>query len=312
VTLGEAMLRLSTQSQAQIVGAQALDIHVGGSESNVAAALASLGTPSAWVSCLPDTPLGRRVVRPIAATGVDVSPTRFVQSGRVGLYFVEMGSPPRPSAVWYDRADSAFSHAVQVEPSVLDGARAAVVSGITPALSQRAQSAAFRFTDAARQRGVAVVVDVNYRSRLWEPSAARPVLTDLVGQADIAICGAADAHTVFGLDGSDEDLAIAFAREQAPSARLVVLTCGDRGSVAVSDEGVTSRPAIPLQIVDRFGAGDAFVAGLLHVVLGGGTTADALVFGSALAALACTVPGDIAAFTSDDVQAVLEGHTLRR
>jgi 2-dehydro-3-deoxygluconokinase len=313
VTFGEAMLRLSPPSRERLESTTMLDMHVGGAESNVAVALARLGTPTAWVSCLPDTPLGRRVAAAIAGAGVDISHVRFVPDGRVGLYFVEFGSPPRPTSVWYDRADSAFSLAVDWEASALEGARFAVVSGITPALSQRARSSVIEFVSQARSRGVSVVVDVNYRSRLWTPVQALPVVSELISRADIVVCSAADARTVFGGEGPDKDVAVSFAEQYASAARLVCMTCSDRGSLAVERGGsVIRQTAIPTDVVDRFGAGDAFLAGVIYTLLSDGSARDALAFASALAALKCTVHGDHSTFTRADVDAVLAGEMLRR
>ena len=203
VAFGEAMLRLSAPGRELLGRTRSLDVHVGGAESNVAAALARLGTPSAWASVLPGNPLGHRVECAVAATGVDTSAVRFTEDGRVGLYFVEFGSAPRPTTVWYDRADSAFAQAAAFEPAQLDGAHYAVISGITPALSDRAREANLAFAAEARARDVAVVLDVNYRSRLWEPEPALAGIEALVREARIVVCSARDAAAVFGIEGAD-------------------------------------------------------------------------------------------------------------
>src|SRR4051794_1633226 len=116
------MLRLSAPGRELLARSPALDVNVGGAESNVAAALARLGTQAAWVSVLPDTPLGHRVRDAVAAAGVATRHVRFTEGGRVGLYFVEFGASPRPTSVWYDRAGSAFAEAATFEPAALDGA----------------------------------------------------------------------------------------------------------------------------------------------------------------------------------------------
>src|SRR4029079_3513520 len=106
-----------------------------------------------WVRALPDSPPGPPARDAIAAAGVDTTHVRFTEDGRVGLYFVEFGSPPRPTSVWYDRERSAVAEAATFDPAVLDGARYAVLSGITPALSERAAQANLELADAARQTG---------------------------------------------------------------------------------------------------------------------------------------------------------------
>ena len=312
VAFGEAMLRLSAPGHELLGRTPSLDVHVGGAESNVAAALARLGTPSAWASVLPDNPLGHRVERAVAAAGADTSAVRFVEGGRVGLYFAEFGATPRPTSVWYDRADSAFAQAATFEPGQLDGARYAVVSGITPALSVRAREANLAFAAEARARDAAVVVDVNYRSRLWEPEPALAGVEPLVREARIVVCSARDAATVFGIEGTDADVVARLAADWAPAAELVCLTCSERGVVASHGGEIVSRSAVRAEPVDRFGAGDAFVAGLLDALLRGEDAGDAIAFGCGLAALKTTVPGDMSPFGRADVEAIVVGEVLRR
>ena len=97
VTLGEAMLRLSSKGGVRLRSAEYLDLHVAGSEANVAAALSSLGGEAAWISALPVGPLGDRIIGEMSAAGVDVTGVERVEDGRVGLFFVEFGAPPRPT-----------------------------------------------------------------------------------------------------------------------------------------------------------------------------------------------------------------------
>jgi 2-dehydro-3-deoxygluconokinase len=250
----------------------------------------------------------------VAAAGVDVSAVRYTADGRVGLYFVEFGAAPRATEVFYDRAASSCAQAVGFDPSTLDGARFAVVSGITLGLSRHAREVALAFAAAARASGAEVVVDVNYRARLWGPDAAREATAALTREAAVVVCSARDASTVFGVaEADDRAAALAFAARFAPAARLVCLTCSERGSIAVEPGGiVTAHPAVPATVVDRFGAGDAFVAGIVDSLLSGLATADTLAFAARLAALKCTVAGDLSLASRADVTALTSGDLLRR
>ena len=111
VTVGEAMLRLSVRPGDLLQDADVFNVHVAGSEANVAYAAARVGLDAAWVSALPDHPLGRRIATTLTAGGVDTSLVRWVADGRLGLYFVELGIPPRPTTVIYDRAASTMAMA---------------------------------------------------------------------------------------------------------------------------------------------------------------------------------------------------------
>ena len=125
------MLRLSPSDRGRLQESARLDAHVAGAEANVATALASLGVETAWVSALPENPLGQRVARTLRAAGVDLGRVVWKADARLGLFFIEFGASPRPTTVWYDRAGSAFSAMTTCDPSALAGAGYAVTSGIT-------------------------------------------------------------------------------------------------------------------------------------------------------------------------------------
>jgi sugar/nucleoside kinase (ribokinase family) len=155
---------------------------------------------------------------------------------------------------------------------------------------------------------------VNYRARLWGPEAARDATADVLHDAAVVVCSARDARTVLALDGDDDAALARGLRERyAPAAELVCLTCSERGSVALAADGaVAAHPFVAATIVDRFGAGDAFLAGLLDVLLDDGEPAAALAFAANLAALKCTVAGDLSPFRRADVEALAAGEVLRR
>jgi 2-dehydro-3-deoxygluconokinase len=300
------MLRLSPPASGRLEEAGSLDVHVAGAELNVAVALASLGVSAGWISALPDSPLGRRVLRDARAAGVD---TQHVQlrDGRMGLFFVEFGLGPRPTSVWYDRERSAFLALGDIDPVALEGARYAVVSGVTPALGARGRALAERFAASAREAGAKLCVDVNHRTRLWSGEEARSALAPLVAQADVVVCSRVDAAEVFGFGGAEpEELVDALMREQAENAELVVLTLGAAGALGLERGGApVLQPAYPDAARDRVGGGDAFLAGLLWGLLEDTGLSESLARGAALAALKRTVAGDLARFTRDEVLAVL-------
>ena len=124
--------------------------------------------------------------------------------------------------------------------------------------------------------------------------------------AEVVVCSARDASTVFGVEDREVGaMALELTERFAPAARLVCLTCSERGSVAVEPGGVvTMQPWVPATVVDRFGAGDAFMAGIVDSLLGGASAAEALSFAARLAALKCTVAGDQSQFSRADVDAL--------
>lgn len=286
------MLRLSTPGR--VDRADSLDVHVAGSESNVAVALAQLGWDASWFSALPDTPPGRRVANELRVCGVDVSPVRWVEGARVGLFFIEIAEPPRNTTVWYDRAGSAAAalEPGDLDPGLLDGADYAVVSGITAGIGPGPRALALRFASEAASRGAKVCVDVNYRPRLWGEEEAGPAIAGLLAGADVVVCSAHDAERLWSLEGEPRDTTVRLRETLAPGSELVVLTTGSAGAVASLPDGtVLEQPAYPTTVVDKVGAGDAFVGGLLWGLEARGV-AEALRAGALAAALKCTLRGD--------------------
>jgi 2-dehydro-3-deoxygluconokinase len=309
VTLGEALLRLTTHEGERLEDARELRVHVAGAEANVAAGLARLGVDVAWLSRLPKSPLGRRVAADMGVAGVDVEHICWAEDGsRIGIFYAEASAAPRATQVWYDRRDSAFA---QMDPGELDervlaGASWAVLSGITPALGASARSLADHFVSQARAHGVKVCLDVNYRANLWSPAEAQTALAPLIRAASVVVCGRADAERVFGLGGADIDVARLLQEAYCPEAELVVLTLGHRGCLTIDEAGtVLDQPSFPAEVLDPFGTGDAFVAGLIWGLLDGAPR-EAVARASAVAALKCTVRGDQARISAEEVESLLD------
>ncbi len=305
VTFGESMIRLTTPLGVRLESAVALDLTVGGAESNVAVALARLGRRVAWLSALPENPLGRRIAREIGMHGVDVSRVVWVIDSRAGVYFMDTGSQPRPTRVLYDRANSAIAalDAGAIDTSPVRSARALHLTGITPALSASAREACIRLSAAAEDAGIPVVLDVNYRARLWSGAEARDGLAPLLARVTLLLCGIDDARTIWGLTGEPAEVARSLLDRS--SARVVVVTAGARGAVAISrvePDTVLHQPAAAVLSVDAVGAGDAFAAGFLHCWLDvPDDLASALRSGVALAALKMTIAGDFAIVTAEEL-----------
>ena len=306
VTIGEAMLRLSVPAGVRLEETERLDLHVAGAEANTAIALAQLGRNVSWISWLPRNPLGRRVGRELRANGVDISHVHWVDGKRIGVYFVELASPPRPVSVVYDRVGSAAATmaADDLPDDVIDSAKVVHLSGITPALSESCRVLSLEVAERARSGPALLTVDINYRAKLWSPEDARSCLTDLARGADVVVVTREDASDVFGVGGDPVDMVTRLRK--ILEAGYVVLTLGDEGSIWDSDQDTGSEPAIPTVIVDRLGAGDAFMAGVID-----GLLADDLVqgvrTGTVLASLALGTDGDHVITTREEVERILAG-----
>ncbi|HYO29207.1 MAG TPA: sugar kinase [Thermomicrobiales bacterium] len=328
VSFGEAMLRLTPPRHEPLERALSLDISPGGAELNSAVTAAALGVPAVWVSCLPENPLGRNLARQALASGVDLSRVRWIpdEDGRMGLYFLEEGADPRPSAVTYDRAASAFA---RIAPGAFDWeailaeAGALHISGITPAVGEGPRAETGAAIRAANKLGVPVAFDLNYRSKLWSEAEARACFVEVVPQVDILFASRSGLRTFFGLDGTYEEVltqaherlglaTTVLSRKKGKTSREVRL-----GSVAMGQDGqVIEGPWRSVEVVDRLGGGDAFAGAFLAgYVRHPEDLARCVALGGAAQALKHTMHGDFLIATREQIEAAVadtEGGVLQR
>jgi len=310
-TFGEAMLRLSVPIGERLGTAPAFGVHVGGSESNVAVALARLGHRVGWSSRLPDSALGRRVAETIRAAGVDVTGIRWVENSRLGTFFVELRGWPSVPHVIYDRVGSACCGltADDLDWSVLTAARLVHLTGITPALSPSCRATALEAAERVRSSGAMLSVDVNYRAKLWRPDDAAATVRLLMRGADLVLCSSEDAKELFGFEGPTREVACRLA--EFAECQRVVITTGASGA-AWCDAGDTGSAdgMLAALIVDRIGAGDAFAAGVIDGLLRG-ELADGVRMGIAMATITLGAHGDLYPGTRDEANHLVDGVARR-
>ncbi len=302
-SFGEAMIRLSVPAGTRLETAHQLELHPAGAEVNVVAALARLGHACGWVSALPDQALGRLVSNALRQAGVDVSAVLWT-GGRMGSYFVEFALPPRATQVIYDRADSCITHLQpeQIPWDYLLDTRLLHLTGITPPLSPGCQHIVAEAIHRAREQGVAVSFDVNYRGKLWSAAAAAATLLPLMQNVDLLFCSSRDAQTLFACRGTPAER-VAQLVEQT-GAKQVVMSLGEQGVIGWDGGVVRQEAARPVGIVDRIGAGDALAAGVIHGWLAGDFAA-ALRYGVTLAALALSQQGDMVITTREELEGLV-------
>lgn len=329
VCFGEAMLRLTPPGHERLERTTSLDVTAGGAELNTAVALRALEIGAGWVSVLPETPLGRLIARQARAADVDLSGIVWVpeSAGRTGVYFLEEGVDPRPSAVTYDRASSAMA---KIDANAFDwkrllaGASALHISGITPAISASCRQATREAMDAAKSAKVPIAFDLNYRSKLWSEQEARETFQDLAPRSDILFASRSGLRTFFDIDG-DRESVLRTARQELGLDVIVMTRKRNQGSRAIRlasvalgrDPEIARSAWREVEIVDRLGGGDAFAAGFLAGYLEQPSDLErACSLGTAAAALKHTVPGDFLAATRAEIEAVLaaddEGGVLQR
>lgn len=325
VCFGELLLRLGAPGNELLLQSPRLHVHVGGAEANVAIALARFGHEVRMATVLPDNALGEHAIGELRRHGVDTRAVRR-DAGRMGLYFLATGAGLRPSEVLYDRAGSAFARATPDAidwDAAFDGADWLHLSGVTPALGLASAAAAQRAADTARARGMQIVFDGNYRSRLWQAwdGDAPSILRGLMAGADLAFADHRDIAVVLGHEAQGDDAVARFADAAAaafaafPQLQRIASTVRVQRSVdehALSalmctrgGEVVTTPTYTLTAIVDRIGGGDAFAAGVIHGLRRGLGDPESLHFGLASACLKHSVPGDFNRVGTGDVEAFL-------
>jgi 2-dehydro-3-deoxygluconokinase len=337
VTFGEAMIRLSPPHFQRLEQAAALDLQVGGGELNVAVGVARLGLKSSWVSRLPRNSLGRITENRARQAGVDTSGVVWTSDAeaRMGIYFVEFGAAPRASSVLYDRRNSAISAIRPGEvdwKKVMEGARWFHTSGITPALSDSAAAVTLEALKAAKEAGLTVSYDLNYRGKLWPPDKAQSVQEPLMEHVDVLVTTEEDTSVVFKIKAEGETDGQGFTQVSAESYKKVAQRLQEKfhfqavaitlrenplvwrntwTAIAYAEGRFFDDVKYELEIVDRLGGGDSFSAGFIYGRLAKNSYDAAVRYGNAFSALKHTAPGDFNWATLAEVESLLKGGSLR-
>jgi 2-dehydro-3-deoxygluconokinase len=330
VTFGEVMLRLAPPGFERFLQSPQFLATFGGGEANVAVALAGFGVPARYVTAIPPNPIGDAFLGELRRFKVDDSCV-VRGKGRFGIYFVEPGANQRPSKVVYDREYSSIALAKPGDIDwnrAFDGAGWFHVTGITPAISQGAADLALESVRVAREKGLTVSCDLNYRKNLWKyGKAAREVMTELVRFVDVGIANEEDCQMSLGIkvdvDVQSGKLEVEQYRkltakvlETYPNLKMLAVTLRESKSAshngwsACLNDGkdfLLSRHYEITHIVDRVGGGDCFAAGLIYGLLALPTHQEALEFAVAASCLKHSIPGDFNRFSAEEVNGLLKG-----
>ncbi|MCJ7512033.1 MAG: sugar kinase [Anaerolineales bacterium] len=340
VTFGEIMLRLKSPGHERLLQSPVLEATFGGGEANVAASLARFGLDVAYVTVLPRNALGDACLQHLRGLGVDIS--MIARSGeRLGTYYLEAGANQRPSKVIYDRTHSSIMDAPPETfdwPKILEGATWFHVTGITPALSASAAAATLAAVTTARQAGITVSCDYNFRRNLWKYGRTAPeVMTEIVGQVNVGIANEEDCQQALSITNPDSDWEAEVSAGQVhpekyrglcekvlaafPNLRLQAITLRQSGSADRNGWSaclhnrstfMTGPNYVVDDIVDRVGTGDAFAAGLIYALTQGMDSQQALDLATAASCLKHSIAGDLNLSTVDEVLALMQGHSTGR
>lgn len=330
ITFGEIMLRLKTTAHERFFQSPSFEATFGGGEANVAVALANYGLDAAFVTALPDNDIGEACIREIRSFGVDTSMIRRSGS-RVGIYFLEAGSNQRPSKVIYDREASSIALCDVGDfdwNEIYKGAKWLHITGITPALSQSAADMSLEAVKSAREHGVTVSCDFNFRGKLWKYGKTAPeVMTELVKYVDVGIANEEDCQKSLGIsaDVDVESGKLDTAKYEALSKRMMeifpnlsVMAITLRESHSADHNGWSaclrdesgfhlSKHYELTDIVDRVGGGDSFASGLIAGLNLYSDRVEALNFAVAASALKHTISGDFNRVSREEVIKLMAG-----
>ena len=328
ITFGEIMLRLAPHGYYRFTQANDFEATFGGGEANVAVSLANFGLDAAFITKLPAHDIGQCAVNDLRKYGVDTS--MITRGGdRVGIYYLEKGASQRASQVIYDRAHSAIAEAKPEDfnwSKIFEGVDWFHFTGITPALSDDVAKITLEACQAAKEEGVMISCDLNFRKKLWTSEKAGQVMGELMNYVDVCIANEEDAEKVFGIKANNTDITsgqlnhegyIDVAKQLIHRFGCQAVAITLRESISASDNNWAAMlytddqayfsKKYPVHIVDRVGGGDSFGAGLIYSMLMKKEPQDAIEFAVAASCLKHSIEGDYNRVNVKEVENLANG-----
>jgi len=328
VTFGEIMLRLQTPNFQRFIQAQSFEATYGGGEANVAVSLANYGHNAFYVTKLPKNPIGDACLSELRKNGVK---TDYIARGgeRLGIYFVEKGASQRASNVVYDRAYSSISTATEADfnwDEIFSGADWFHFTGITPALGDDAAKLTLAACKAAKEKGVLISCDLNFRKKLWSSQKANEVMSSLMPYVDVVIANEEDAEKVFGIKADDTNITGGHLSDEGYKDvckqlvakfgfKKVAITLRESISASVNNwsallydgSSFYKSKKYEMNVIDRVGGGDSFGGGLIYGLLEGYDMQDTIEFAVAASCLKHSIEGDFNLVSVDEVKNLAKG-----
>ena len=333
VTFGEVMLRLAPENYLRFVQSEKYEATFGGAEANVAVSLANYGVDAAFVSKLPAHEIGQAAVNSLRKFGVETS--KIVRGGnRVGIYYCEKGASQRPSKVIYDRAYSAIATASVNDfdwDKIFEGVTWFHFTGITPALSDECAAITLEACKKAKEKGITISCDLNFRKKLWSKEKAGEIMSNVCLYVDYCIANEEDAKDVFGIEADNTDINtgrldrngyISVAKKLTEKFGFKGVAITLRESLSANDNNWSGMlyangeahfsKKYAMHIVDRVGGGDSFGGGLIYSLLNDYDAQKAIEFAVAASCLKHSIEGDYNMVSVSEVEALANGNASGR
>lgn len=328
VSFGELLLRLASPGYTKLFQKDSFDATFCGGEANVAVSLSIFGLNSMFVTKLPQNDVGVAAANSLNYFNVDTSHIVYGK-GRMGLYYLEKGASQRPSKVIYDRNYSAIAVAEKNDfdwDDIFKGADWFHWTGIDPALSDNMAEICLEACRSAREKGITVSCDLNYRKNLWTSEKAKSIMSKMLQYVDVCVANEEDAEKVLGIKPENNDVESGKLNKKGYES-VAIQICNRYGckkvaftlreSYSASRNGWSAMlydaekgksffsRVYDINIVDRVGGGDSFTAGLIYSIIMKKAEQDAIEFATAASCLKHTLEGDYNRTTVDDVENLL-------
>lgn len=319
IGFGEVMLRLSPDNKEKISTSENFVKNAGGSELNVVSGAAMLGIRSAIITKLPENKIGHFIRNKIRYGNVsdDYIVYDHSDSKRLGIYFYESGAYPRKSSVVYDRADSSATTLTENEipDDIYEKTSIFHISGISLALGDTLQKTALETIKKFKENGALISFDVNYRATLWDEDTARNTIKQILPLVDILFVSEESSRRMFQKSGTLDEIMKSYSEEYgckivATTKRKVISPTKHNFSSQIYYDGHFYReePYENIEVVDRVGSGDAYVAGVLYGLIKHKDIVKALEIGNAMSAVKNTIYGDMPASSITEIEDVIKSH----
>lgn len=318
---GEIMLRLSPPLNERLVRGELLEKRAGGAELNVASGLSLLGLRTGMLSKLPHNALGTFIKNRIRFLGVSDDYLVYDDSdeARLGVYYYENGAYPRKPSIVYDRKNSSINRISldEIPETVYSDTRIFHTSGISLALSDNAREVSTELIRRFKAGGALISFDVNYRANLWREEQARAAIERILPDVDILFISEETSRRMFRKTGDLRGILRSYCEQYGvrivASTQRTVISPKQHTFTSLlydrdSDAFYTEPPYENIDVVDRLGSGDAYVAGVLFGLLRYGDPLKAVQFGNATSSVKNTIPGDLPSSDFAEIASIIRNH----
>lgn len=333
VTFGEILLRLTVPQNLRFSQTDSYIATFGGSEANVAVSLSSFGLDTEYITRLPKNEIAQACISTLRSHNVGVD--RIIYGGdRMGIYFMENGAVSRQSNVVYDRNDSAYA---SLEPGMIDwrevfkDATWFHWSGIAAAISESGATVCREGIKIAKEMGLTISCDLNYRAKLWEyGKLATDVIPKMAAQSNVIFGSDAEYAKIFqikpvGFKAQDANYKIDLngykemmdqAAAKCPDCKKFFVALRNEinsnhntfGGMLYKDGKMTAARVYDVtHIVDKVGVGDAFVGGMIFGLNTYDDDLTTLNFATACGAIKNTIYGDFNLVSREEIETLMKG-----